>query len=58
MQGLRLWMHAWQKGEGIMPFGEGVKVALFVMALVFAMLTSVFALIKLASAVIMRLTKK
>lgn len=51
-------MHAWQKGEGIMPFGEGIKVALFIIALVFAMLTAVFALIKLASAAIMRLTKK
>ncbi|MGI6633914.1 MAG: hypothetical protein ACOX7B_01875 [Christensenellales bacterium] len=58
MQGLRLWMHAWQKGEGIMPFGEGVKVALFVMSLVFALLTAVYGLIKLASVAIMRLTKK
>lgn len=51
-------MHAWQKGEGIMSFGEGVKVALFVMSLVFALLTAVYGLIKLASVAIMRLTKK
>ena len=37
-----------------MGFLEGVKVALFVMALVFALLSSIYGLIKLASAVIQR----
>lgn len=41
-----------------MSFGDGVKVALFVMSLVFAMLASVYALIKLASAVIQRYISK
>ncbi len=40
-------------GEG-MDFGEGVRVALFVMALVFALLAAIYGLIKLASAVIRR----
>lgn len=37
-----------------MNFGEGVKVALFVMALVFGLLVAIYALIKLTSAVIRR----
>ncbi len=37
-----------------MEFGEGVKVALFVMALVFSLLASIYALIKLASVAIRR----
>ncbi len=37
-----------------MGIGEGVKVALFVMALVFTLLASIYGLIKLASAVIRR----
>ena len=37
-----------------MNFGEGVKVALFVMVLVFALLAVIYGLIKLASAVIRR----
>lgn len=37
-----------------MGIGEGVLVALFVMSLVFALLTSIYALIKLTSAVIRR----
>jgi Na+-transporting methylmalonyl-CoA/oxaloacetate decarboxylase gamma subunit len=37
-----------------MGFGEGIKVALFVMTLVFALLAAIYALIKLASAVILR----
>ena len=39
-----------------MVFTEGVKVALFVMALVFSLLGAIYGLIKLASAVIRRLT--
>lgn len=35
-----------------MLFGEGIKVALFIMGLVFVLLTLIYALIKLASAVI------
>ncbi len=37
-----------------MDFFEGIKVALFVISLVFALLGSIYALIKLASAVIRR----
>jgi Na+-transporting methylmalonyl-CoA/oxaloacetate decarboxylase gamma subunit len=37
-----------------MSFGEGVKVALFVMSLVFSLLATIYALIKLATAVIRR----
>lgn len=37
-----------------MGAGEGVKVALFVMALVFVLLAAIYALIKLTSAVIGR----
>ena len=37
-----------------MGFGEGVKVALFVMALVFVLLAAIYGLIKLASVVIRR----
>jgi Na+-transporting methylmalonyl-CoA/oxaloacetate decarboxylase gamma subunit len=41
-----------------MGVGEGVKVALFVMSLVFALLAAIYALIKLASAVIRRYFSK
>lgn len=37
-----------------MGFGEGVKVALFVISLVFVLLAMIYALIKLTSAVIRR----
>jgi hypothetical protein len=37
-----------------MEFGEGVLVALFVMALVFVLLMVIYGLVKLASAVIQR----
>jgi len=37
-----------------MVFGEGILVALFVMSLVFVLLASIYALIKLSSAVIQR----
>ncbi|MEA5013111.1 MAG: OadG family protein [Candidatus Limiplasma sp.] len=37
-----------------MGIGEGIKVALFVMGLVFALLSSIYGLIKLASVVIRR----
>lgn len=37
-----------------MGIGEGVKVALFVMALVFVLLASIYGLVKLSSAVIRR----
>lgn len=41
-----------------MDFLEGVKVALFVMSLVFALLAAIYALIKLASAAIQRYFSK
>ena len=41
-----------RKGGEAMLFAEGVKVALFVMLLVFVLLGSIYGLIKLASAVI------
>ena len=41
-----------------MGIGEGFKVALFVMSLVFVLLAAIYALIKLASAVIRRYFSK
>jgi len=41
-----------------MPLSEGVMVALFCVGMVFALLTSVFLLIKLTTAVVSRLSKK
>jgi hypothetical protein len=40
-----------------MEFGEGVLVALFVMALVFVLLAGIYALIKLTSVVIRSLSR-
>ncbi len=39
-----------------MPFSEGIMVALFCVGMVFALLTSVFLLIKITSAVVLRLS--
>jgi hypothetical protein len=41
-----------------MGFGEGIKVALFVISLVFALLASIYGLIRLTSAVIQRYFSK
>lgn len=41
-----------------MPLSEGIMVALFCIGMVFALLTSVFLLIKLSSAIILRITKQ
>ncbi len=41
-----------------MPLSEGVMVALFCVGMVFALLTSVFLLIKLTTLVVSRLSKK
>ncbi len=41
-----------------MPFSEGIMVALFCIGLVFVLLSSVFLLIKLMSAVVLRLSGK
>jgi len=41
-----------------MGFGEGIKVALFVMALVFVLLASIYALIRIMSFVIARIEKR
>ena len=37
-----------------MDFGEGIKVALFVMSLVFVLLGAIYALIRLTSVVVQR----
>lgn len=41
-----------------MPLSEGIMVALFCVGMVFALLTSVFLLIKLTTAVVSKLSKK
>lgn len=37
-----------------MNWGEGIRIALFCVGMVFGLLTAIYALIKLASAIIMR----
>jgi Na+-transporting methylmalonyl-CoA/oxaloacetate decarboxylase gamma subunit len=39
---------------GTMNFGEGIRVALFCMGMVFALLAAIYALVKLTSAIISR----
>ena len=46
-----------EEGYG-MPLSEGIMVALFCVGMVFALLTSVFLLIKLTSAVVLRLSRE
>ncbi len=41
-----------------MPLSEGIMVALFCIGMVFALLTSVFLLIKLSSAIILKISKQ
>ncbi len=41
-----------------MPLSEGIMVALFCIGMVFALLTSVFLLIRLTTAVVSRLERK
>ena len=41
-----------------MPLSEGIMVALFCMGMVFALLTSFFLMIKITSAVVLRLSRK